>query len=54
MFVVGHFKSVPPEFCDSAIAEFVAKSSKLNFRKRSQIFTTAANLQQILSLDASR
>ncbi len=33
------YKSVPPGFCDSAIAEFIAKSSKLrNFCKSVQIF----------------
>ncbi len=36
--------TVPPGFCDSAIAEFVAKSNKLrNFRKRSHIFVIAAD-----------
>ncbi len=36
--------TVPPGFCDSAIAEFIAKSNKLcNFRKRSQIFGIAAD-----------
>ncbi len=35
---------VPPGFCDSAIAEFIAKSSKLlNFRKSSLIFVIAAD-----------
>ncbi len=36
--------SVPPGFCDSAIAEFIVKSSKLrNFRKITKIFTIAAD-----------
>ncbi len=36
--------SVPPGFSNSAIAEFIAKSSKLrNFRKGSQIFIIAAD-----------
>ncbi len=47
--------TVPPGFCDSAIAEFIAKSSKLrNFRKSSQIFIIAADFPQILGLDATR
>ncbi len=38
-----HF-SVPPGFCDSAITEFIAKSSKLcNFRKSSHIFVIVAD-----------
>ncbi len=46
---------VPPGFCDSAIDEFIAKSSKLhNFRKSSQIFVIAADFLQILGLDTSR
>ncbi len=48
-------KSVPPGFCDSAITEFIAKSSKLrNFRKSSQIFVIVADFPQILGLDTSR
>ncbi len=36
--------AVPPGFCDSAISEFTAKSSKLhNFRKSSQIFIIVAD-----------
>ncbi len=47
--------SVPPGFCDSAIAEFITKSSKLcNFRKSSQFFVIGANCPQILGLDVSR
>ncbi len=47
--------SVPPGFWDSAIAEFITKSSKLrHFRKRLQIFIIAANFSQILGLDAYR
>ncbi len=43
--------TVPPGFCDSAIAEFIAKSSKLrNFRKSSHIFVIAADFLQILGL----
>ncbi len=47
--------SVLPRFCDSAIAEFIAKSSKLcNFRKSSHIFIIAADFPQILAFDTSR
>ncbi len=47
--------SVPPGFCDSAIAEFITKSSKLcNFRKSSHFFVIGANCPQILGLDVSR
>ncbi len=47
--------SVPPGFSNSAIAEFIAKLSKLrNFRKGSQIFIISADFLQILGLDASR
>ncbi len=47
--------TVPPGFCDSAIAEFIAKSSKLrNFRKSLQFFIIAADFPQILGLDVSR
>ncbi len=46
--------TVPSGFCDSAIAEFITKSSKLrNFRKSSQFFIIAADFPQILGLDAS-
>ncbi len=46
--------SVPPGFCDSAITEFIAKSSKLrNFHKSSQIFVSATDFPHILGLDAS-
>ncbi len=46
--------SVPQGFCDSAIAEFIAKSSKLhNFHKSSQIFIISADFPQILGLDAT-
>ncbi len=44
-------KSVPPGFCDSAITELIAKSSKLrHFRKSSQIFGIAAIFLQILGV----
>ncbi len=47
-------QSVPPERSDSAIAEFIAKSSKLsNYRKNSHIFVIVADFLQILGLDAS-
>ncbi len=37
--------AVPPGFCDSAISEFTAKSSKLhNFRKSSQIFIIVSQI----------
>ncbi len=37
---------------DIAIAQFIAKSSKLrNFRKSSQIFIIAADFPEILGLD---
>ncbi len=46
--------SVPQGFCDSAIAEFIARSSKLhNFHKSSQIFIIYADFPQILGLDAT-
>ncbi len=44
-------ESVPPERSDSAIAEFIAKSSKLsNYRKNSHIFVIVADFLQILGL----
>ncbi len=47
--------TVPPGFCDSAIAEFIAKSSKLrNFHKSLQISVIAADFPEILGFDASR
>ncbi len=47
--------SVPPGFWDSAVAEFITKSSKLcNFLKRLHIFRIAAYFSQILGLDTYR
>ncbi len=47
--------AVPSGFCDSAIAEFIAKSRKLrNFRMSSQVCIITVNFPQILNLDAPR
>ncbi len=47
-------KSVPPGLCDSAIAEFIAKSiQRRHIRKSSQIFVIAAHFLQMLGLDTS-
>ncbi len=51
IYIYIYIHAMPPGFCDSAIIEFIEKSSKRrNFPKSLQISLIAANFSQILGL----